>query len=69
MAVTWLRSVSLKPRTSLFLLLLGCKIVQPKLEIGTGNPTCLNSLGLFIDYSLVHISFRDKTFLFFKIES
>jgi hypothetical protein len=30
---------------------------------------CWNSLGLFRDYSLNHIFFRNKTFLFFKIEN
>ena len=42
---------------------------KPSLKIGTANAICWNSLGLFRDYSLNYIFFRNKTFLFFKIES
>ena len=41
---------------------------RPLLEIGTENAICWNSLGLFRDYGLDHLFFRDTTFLFFKIE-
>ena len=41
---------------------------KPSLKIGTANAICWNSLGLFRNYSLNHIFFRNKTFLFFKIE-
>ena len=42
------------------------KITQ---NLGTANAICWNSIGVFNDYGLNHIFFRDKTFLFFKIES
>ena len=42
---------------------------KPSLKIGTANAICWNSLGLFREYGLNHIFFRNKTFLFFKIES
>ena len=41
---------------------------KPSLEIGTANAICCNSLGLFKDYGLNYILFRNKPFLFFKIE-
>ena len=46
-----------------------CYSTKPKLslKIGTANAICWNSLGLFRDYSLNHIFFRNKTFLFFNI--
>ena len=42
---------------------------KPSLKIGTANSICWRSLGLFRDYDLNHIFFRNKTVLFFKIES
>ena len=48
---------------------LGLICPKPSLKIGTANTICWNSLGLFRDYGLNHILFRNKTFLFFKIES
>ena len=44
---------------------------KPKksLKIRTANAIFWNYLGLFRDYGLEHIFFRNKTFLFFKIES
>ena len=42
-------------------------LAKPSLKIGTANAIC--SLGLFRDYGLNYIFFRNKTFLFFKIES
>ena len=45
------------------------ELFKPPLKIGTANAICWNSLGLFRDYGLNHIFFRNKTFLFFKIES
>ena len=42
---------------------------KPSLKIGTENAIWWNSLGLFRDYGLNYIFFRNKTFLFFKIES
>ena len=42
---------------------------KPSLKIRTANAICWNSLGLFRDYGLNHIVFRNKTFLFFKIEN
>ena len=42
---------------------------KPSLKIGTANAICWNSLGLFRDYSLNYIFFRNTTFLFLKIES
>ena len=42
---------------------------KPSLKIGTANAICWNYLGLFRDYGLDHFFFRNKTFLFFKIES
>ena len=44
-------------------------ISKPSLKIGTANGICWNSLGLFRDYGLNYIFFRNKTFLLFKIES
>ena len=41
---------------------------KPSLKIGTANAICWNSLGLFRDYGLNYIFFRNKT-IFFKIES
>ena len=42
---------------------------KPSLKIGTANAICWNSLGLLRDYSLNYIYFfKNKTFLFFKIE-
>ena len=45
------------------------RISKPSLKIETANTIFWNSLGLFRDYSLNHISFRNKTSLFFKIKS
>jgi hypothetical protein len=42
---------------------------KPSLKIRTANTICWNSLGLFRDYGLNYIFFRNKTFLLFKIES
>ena len=42
---------------------------KPSLKFGTTKTICWNSLGLFRDYSLNYIFLRNKTFLFFKIES
>ena len=42
---------------------------KPSRKIGTANAICGNSLGLFRDYSLDHTFFKNKTFLFFKIEA
>ena len=42
---------------------------KPSLKIRIANAICWNSLVLFRDYGLHHILFRNKTFLFFKIES
>ena len=42
---------------------------KTSLKIGAANAICWNSLGLFRDYGLNYIFFRNKTFLFFKIES
>ena len=42
---------------------------KPLLKIGTANAICWNSLGLFRDYGLNCIIFRNETFLFFKVES
>ena len=42
---------------------------KPSLKIETGNTICWNSFSIFRDYGLNHISFRNKTFLSFKIES
>ena len=42
---------------------------KPSLKIGTANAICWNSLGLFRDYGLDHIFFRNKFLLFFKIKS
>ena len=44
-------------------------IPKPSLKIRTANAICWNSLGLFIDYGLNYIFVRNKTFLFFEIES
>ena len=38
-------------------------------KLGQQSAICWNSLGLFRDYGLSHVFFRNKTFLFFKIES
>ena len=38
-------------------------------KLGQKNAICWNYLGLFWDYGLDHILIRNKTFLFFKIES
>ena len=38
-------------------------------KLGQPSAICWNSLGLFRDYGLNYIFFRNKTFLFFKIES
>ena len=38
-------------------------------KLGQQNAICWNSLGLFRDYGLNFFFFRNKTFLFFKIES
>ena len=38
-------------------------------KLGQQSAICWNSLGLFRDYGLNHIFFRNKTFLFLKIES
>ena len=38
-------------------------------KLGQQSPICWNSLGLFTDYDLNHSFHRNKTFLFFKIES
>ena len=43
--------------------------LKPSLKIRTANAICWNSLGLFRDYGLNYIFFRNKTFLLFKIES
>ena len=40
---------------------------KPSLKIRTANAIFWNCLGLFRDYSLDHNFFRNKTFLFFKI--
>ena len=40
---------------------------KPSLKIGTANAIYWNSLGLFRDYGLNYIFFRNKTFLFFKL--
>ena len=48
--------------------LIGILTSKPSLKIGTTNVICWNSLGLFRDYGLNHIFFRNKTFLCFKIE-
>ena len=37
---------------------------KPSLKIGTANTICWNYLGLFRDYGLDHICFRNKTFCF-----
>ena len=42
---------------------------KQSLKIRTASAICWNSLGLFRDYDLNYIFFRNKTFLFFKIES
>ena len=42
---------------------------KPSLKIGTAIAICWNSLSLFRDYGLNYTFFRNKTFLFFKIES
>ena len=39
---------------------------KPSLKIGTANTICSNSLGLFRDYCLDHIFFRNKTFFVFQ---
>ena len=44
-------------------------IPKPSLKIATASAICCNSLGLFRDYGLNHIFFRNKTFLFYKIEN
>ena len=41
-------------------------IPKPSLKIGTANAICWNSLGLFRDYGLNHIFFRNNFFLFFN---
>ena len=38
-------------------------------KLGHRSAICWSYLGLYRDYSLDHIFFRNKTFLFFKIES
>jgi hypothetical protein len=38
-------------------------------KLGHRSAVCWNYLGLFRDYGLDHIFLRNKTFLFFKIES
>ena len=38
-------------------------------KLGHRSSICWSYLGLYRDYSLDHIFFRNKTFLFFKIES
>ena len=45
------------------------QVLTPSLKIRTANAICLNSLGLFRDYSLNYIFLGIKLFLFFKIES
>ena len=42
---------------------------KPSLKIRTANAICWNFLGLFRDYGLNYIFFRNTTFLSFKIES
>ena len=42
---------------------------KPSLKIRTANAICWIYLGIFRDYGLKNIFFRNKTFLFFKIES
>ena len=42
---------------------------NPRWKLGQQNAICWNYLGLFRDYGLEHIFFKNKTFLFFKIES
>ena len=44
-----------------------CQNLREKL--GQQRAICWNSLGLFRDFGLNYIFFRNKTFLFFKIES
>ena len=44
-------------------------IPKPSLKIRTASAICWKYLGIFRDYGLNHIVFRNKTFLFFKIES
>ena len=53
----------------LFLIFLAIITVKPSLKIRTANTIYWNSLGLFRDYGLNYIFFRNKTFLLFKIES
>ena len=38
-------------------------------KLGQQSSICWNSLGLFRDYGLNYILFRDKTYLFFKMEN
>ena len=42
---------------------------KPSLKIRTASAIFWNYLGIFRDHGLNHISFRNKTFLFFKMES
>ena len=42
---------------------------KPSLKIRTASAICWNYLGLFRDYGLDHIFFRNETFLFFKIDN
>ena len=42
---------------------------KPSLKIRTASAIFWNYLGIFRDYGLKNIFFRNKTFLFFKIES
>ena len=44
-------------------------VAKPSLKIGTAKRHLLELLGLFRDYSLDHVFFRNKTFLFFKMQS
>ena len=44
-------------------------VPKPSLKIRTASAICWNYLGIFRDYGLNYIFFRNKTFLFYKIES
>ena len=59
-ALAWLTGVQI--RKKLFL-------ARPSLKIRTASAIFLINLGIFRDYGLKTTFFRNKTFLFFKIES
>ena len=42
---------------------------KPSLKIRTANAICWNCHGLYRDYSLDHVFFRNNTFLFLKVEN